>query len=173
MGVVLTTVFCVNLCFVVFSAHMRPYVMHLPRWQGIADGYFIADLTYVLVVKRFPHPATDTPGSSQQMAYLTSSAAANWVGCTSCSVLGVVLANSIPAQWALGFAGILALAGMLCSFASSRLCWISVGIAGVTAVVAFALPLKLNIFGSYCHSRSPVLDAGAAAPTTGIGSQHF
>jgi predicted branched-subunit amino acid permease len=30
MRVILATGFCVNLRFVVFSAHMRPYVMHLP-----------------------------------------------------------------------------------------------------------------------------------------------
>jgi membrane protein implicated in regulation of membrane protease activity len=48
----------------------------------------------------------------------------------------------------LGFAGILALMGMLCSLASSRLRWVSAGIAGVAAVVAFALPLKLNILAA-------------------------
>ena len=32
MWVVLVTGFCVNLRFVVFSAHLRAYVMHLPRW---------------------------------------------------------------------------------------------------------------------------------------------
>ncbi len=145
MGVILATAFCVNLRFVVFSAHMRPYVMHLPRWQRMVSGYFIADLTYVLLVKRFPHPATDPAGRAQQMAYMAGSAAINWGGWTSCSVLGVVLANSIPPQWGLGFAGILALAGMLCSLASRRLQWVSAAIAGAAAVAAFALPLKLNI----------------------------
>jgi predicted branched-subunit amino acid permease len=59
--------------------------------------------------------------------------------------LGVVLANAIPAQWGLGFAGILALLGMLCSLASTRLRWMSAAVAGTAAVAAFALPLKLNI----------------------------
>lgn len=146
--VVLATAFCVNLRFVVFSAHMRPYVMHLPRWQRMVSGYFIADLTYVLLVKRYPHAAVDAPGQGEQMAYLAGSAAINWVGWTSCSVLGVVLAHSIPEQWGLGFAGILALVGMLCSLASSRLRWVSAGIAGAAAVAAFALPLKLNILAA-------------------------
>ena len=30
--VILATSFCVNLRFVVFSAHLRAYVMYLPRW---------------------------------------------------------------------------------------------------------------------------------------------
>jgi len=60
-------------------------------------------------------------------------------------VLGVVLANFIPTHWGLGLAGILALLGILCSLASSRLRVVSAGVAGAAAVPAFALPFKLNI----------------------------
>jgi hypothetical protein len=35
--------------------------------------------------------------------------------------------------------------GVTCSLASSRLRWVSAGVAGAAGVVAFALPLKLNI----------------------------
>lgn len=145
MWVILATAFCVNLRFVVFSAHLRPYVMHLPLWQRLVTGYFTADLTYVLFVKRFAQPATDAPGRLTQMAYLAGNGSINWFSWTACSVLGVVLANFIPAAWGLGFAGILALVGMLCSLASSRLRWVAAGVAAVAGVAAFALPLKLNI----------------------------
>jgi predicted branched-subunit amino acid permease len=57
----------------------------------------------------------------------------------------VVLANAIPTRWGLGFAGSLALLGILCSLASSRLRVVSASVAGVAAMAAFALPLKLNI----------------------------
>lgn len=57
----------------------------------------------------------------------------------------VVLANFVPTHWGLGFAGILALLGILCSLASSRLRLISAGVAGAAAVASFALPFKLNI----------------------------
>lgn len=145
MWVILATAFCVNLRFVVFSAHLRPYVMHLPRWKRLVAGYFTADLTYVLFVKNHPHPATDSAGRQSQMAYLAGNGSINWLSWTSFSLLGVVLANFIPAAWGLGFAGILALLGMLCSLASTRLRWVSAGVAGAAGVAAFALPLKLNI----------------------------
>jgi predicted branched-subunit amino acid permease len=145
MWIILATAFCVNLRFVVFSAHMRSYVMHLPRWQRMVTGYLTADLTYVLFVKRFPKPAPDVAGRAAQMAYLAGNGGINWFSWTSSSVVGVVLANFIPTEWGLGFAGILALVGMLCSLASSRLRWVSAGIAGAAGVAAFALPLKLNI----------------------------
>ena len=54
--VILSTSFCVNLRFVVFSAHMRPYLMHLPlRWR-LFHGYLTADLSYVLFTRHYHHP---------------------------------------------------------------------------------------------------------------------
>lgn len=145
MWVVLATALCVNLRFVVFSVHMRPYVMHLPLKDRLLAGYLTGDLTYVLFVRRFDTPAADAAGQLGQMAYLVGNGGTNWLTWTVCSVMGVVLANAIPTQWGLGFAGILALLGMLCSLASTRLRWISAAVAGTAAVAAFALPLKLNI----------------------------
>jgi predicted branched-subunit amino acid permease len=145
MWVILATAFCVNLRFVVFSAHMRPYVMHLPLWQRLVTGYLTADLSYVLFTKRFPHPGDDGAQRRAQQAYLAGNCFVNWAAWVGCSVVGVVLANFIPTHWGLGFAGILALLGILCSLASSRLRWVSAGVAGAAAVAAFALPLKLNI----------------------------
>jgi predicted branched-subunit amino acid permease len=60
-------------------------------------------------------------------------------------LLGVGLANLIPPEWGLGFAGILCLLGIQCSLASSRMRILSAAVAGVAAVAAYHLPLKLNI----------------------------
>ena len=152
MWVVLATALCVNLRFVVFSVHMRPYVMHLPLKDRLLAGYLTGDLTYVLFVRRFATPAADAAGQLGQMAYLVGNGGTNWLTWTVCSVMGVVLANAIPTQWGLGFAGILALLGMLCSLASTRLRWISAAVAGTAAVAAFALPLKLNILTAIAAS---------------------
>ena len=148
LWVVLATGLCVNLRFVVFSAHLRPYVMHLPLWQRLCTGYFTGDLTYVLFVKRFEAPGLDAAERQAQMAYLAGNGGINWFAWTACSVLGVMMANLIPAQWGLGFAGILALVGMACSLASTQLRWVGAGVAGAAAVATFALPLKLNILVS-------------------------
>jgi predicted branched-subunit amino acid permease len=145
MWVILATACCVNLRFVVFSAHMRPFVMHLPLWQRLVTGYLTADLSYVQFVQRFPHVGVDAEHRLAQQAYLAGNCGANWSSWMACSVLGVVLANFIPTHWGLGFAGILALLGVLCSLASSRLRLVSAGVAGAAAVAAFALPFKLNI----------------------------
>ncbi|MEN9842340.1 MAG: hypothetical protein RLZZ612_169 [Pseudomonadota bacterium] len=148
LWVILTTAFCVNLRFVVFSAHLRPYVMHLPLRERLITGYLTADLSYVFFAKRYPHhPDGDTPATelTAQQAYLMGNCGVNYVAWMSASLLGIALAHSIPLHWGLSFAGILALMGVMLSLASSPLRVLSMGIAGAAAVVAYALPLKLNI----------------------------
>lgn len=147
MWVILATAVCVNLRFVVFSAHLRPYLMHQPLWRRLASGYFTADLSYVMFTNRHPHPVPPEGVTAlrAQEAYLAGNCAVTWVSWVAPSLLGIALANAIPLHWGLGFAGILALLGILCSLASSRLRVVSAGVAGAAAVAAFALPLKLNI----------------------------
>ena len=145
MLVILATGFCVNLRFVVFSAHMRPYLMHLPRPARLAVGYLTADLSYVMFTRQFQQPPQTAPERRAQLAYLLGGCTTNWGSWQAASLLGIALAHSIPAHWGLGFAGILALLGVACSLASSRLRVVSAGVAGAAAVAAFALPFKLNI----------------------------
>ncbi|MBS3998088.1 MAG: AzlC family ABC transporter permease [Hydrogenophaga sp.] len=145
LWVILAAAFCVNLRFVVFSAHLRPYFMHLPRWKRLASGYVTGDLSYVFFARRYPHPGTTPEAIAEQQAYLMGNCGVNYVAWMVASVVGIVLANAIPTEWGLGFAGILALLGVLSSLATSPLRMVSAGVAGAAAVVAWALPLKLNI----------------------------
>ena len=61
------------------------------------------------------------------------------------SIAGIVLADVVPTQWGLGFAGTLALLGLTCSLLVDRATWVCAVVAGSAAVAAFALPYKLNI----------------------------
>jgi len=145
LWVILAAAFCVNLRFVVFSAHLRPYLMHLPRWERLATGYVTGDLSYVFFARRYPHAGRTPEELAQQQAFLMGNCAVNYGAWMVASLLGVALANAIPTAWGLGFAGILALLGVLCSLATSRLRMVSAGVAGAAAVAAWALPLRLNI----------------------------
>jgi predicted branched-subunit amino acid permease len=141
MWVVWATALCVNLRFVIFSAQWRPYLMRFPRLQRMALGYFAADLNYVMFMRRFPDPQ-ETHGA---MPYYAGGVAVNWAAWQASSVLGIVLAEAIPTQWGLGFAGTLALLGLIYSLLSDRITSLAALVAGAAAVAAFALPLKLNI----------------------------
>ena len=56
LWVIWATAVCMNLRFVIFSAHWRKYFGHLPRARRLTLMYLTADLNYVLFVRRFPEP---------------------------------------------------------------------------------------------------------------------
>ena len=143
--VILATGFCVNLRFVVFSLHLRPYLMHMPRWRRMLHGYLTADMSYALFTKKYPKPPLTVAEQQAQEAYLTGNYFVTWCAWMGMSLVGIALANFIPQTWGLSFAGVLSLVAIVCSMATTRLRVLAALIAGATAVAAYALPLKLNI----------------------------
>ena len=143
--VIWATAFCVNLRFVVFSLHLRNYLMHMPRWRRLVNGFLTADMSYAMFTHRFPEPATDPAGRAAEESYLAGNYFSTWAGWCAASLLGVALGNQIPSSWGLGFAGVLCLVGILCSLANTRLRLLAAVVSGAVAVIAYALPLKLNI----------------------------
>ena len=104
-------------------------------------GYLGADVSYAMFMRRWPEPEPQ----SGQIAYFLGGALLLWLGWQIPSILGIVLADGVPAQWGLGFAGTLALIGLTCSLLVDRATWVCAGVAAAAAVAAFALPYKLNI----------------------------
>jgi predicted branched-subunit amino acid permease len=141
LWVIWATALCMNLRFVIFSALWRKYFGHLPRAQRLALTYLAADLNYVLFLKRYPDP---TPGPGQ-IPYFLGSVTWTWLSWEIPSLLGIALADRVPTDWGLGFAGVLALLGLAYSALVGRNSWIASGVAAAAAVAAFHLPLKLNV----------------------------
>jgi predicted branched-subunit amino acid permease len=141
LWVLWATAFCVNLRFVIYSADWRRYFGHLPRAQRLVLGYFAVDLSYVLFARRFPAGVPQP----EQLPYFWGGVVWNWLSWQGASLLGILIADSVPTQWNLGFAGVLALLGVTYSLLSDKKSWAAAGVAAVVAVAAFALPLKLNI----------------------------
>jgi predicted branched-subunit amino acid permease len=147
------TAFCVNLRFVIFSAQWRPFMMHLSRPQRLWHAYLTTDMGYVLFMKRYgsagasspPASAHDEAARRSAMAYFWGGAIANWLAWQTSSMLGIVLADSIPGHWGIGFAGTLALLALTCSLITDRITVITAGVAATAALVAFAMPMRLNI----------------------------
>ena len=134
--VILATGFCVNLRFVVFSLHLRPYLMHMPRWRRMLHGYLTADMSYALFTKKYPKPPLTVAEQQAQEAYLTGNYFVTWCAWMGMSLLGIALANFIPQTWGLSFAGVLSLVAIVCSMATTRLRVLAALIAGATAVAA-------------------------------------
>jgi predicted branched-subunit amino acid permease len=143
--VILATALCVNLRFVVFSLHLRKYVIDLPRVKRIVLGYFTGDLTYVLFVKRFPRPPVTERAKRAQRAYLWGGISINWVFWQGASIAGIFLGSAIPPDWGLAFAAALALLALTCALATDWLRALAAVLAGIVACLTYALPLRLNI----------------------------
>jgi predicted branched-subunit amino acid permease len=141
LWVVWATAACVNLRFVIFSAGWRPYFGGLPLPHRLRLAYFCADLNYVMFMRRFPEPKP----APEQLPYFWGGVACNWFAWQVPSMLGIFLADRVPAHWGLGFAGTLALLGLMYSLLADRAAWIAAAVAACAAVAAYALPLKLNI----------------------------
>lgn len=141
LWVVWATAACMNLRFVIFSAHWRKYFGHLPRTQRLLLTFFAADLNYVLFVRRFPEPKP----APEQIPYYLGGITWGWLCWQIPSFVGIALADRVPEEWGLGFAGVLALLGLAYSTLSGRKSWIAGAAAAVVAIAAFVLPLRLNI----------------------------
>jgi predicted branched-subunit amino acid permease len=141
LWVIWATAACMNLRFVIFSAHWRKYFGQLPRAQRLVLMYLTADLNYVLFIRRFPDPKP----APEQLPYLLGSIAWSWLSWQIPALIGIALGDRVPTEWELGFAGVLALLGLAYSTLSGRNSWIAGLVAAAAAVAAFALPLKLNV----------------------------
>jgi predicted branched-subunit amino acid permease len=141
LWVVWVTAACVNLRFVVFSAQWRPYFIAHPLRVRLRLAYFTGDLNYVMFMHRFPVPVP----APEQWPYFWGGALTNWVAWQVPSLLGIVLAETVPVHWGIGFAGTLALLALGCSLLADRATALAAVVAACAAVAAYALPLKLNI----------------------------
>ena len=157
LWVIWATALCVNLRFVIFSAGWRPYFAGLPRARRLRMAYFSADLNYALFLRRFPQPVP----VSESVPYFWGGVALNWLSWQLPSLLGLLMGGRIPTEWGLGFAGTLALLALSYTLLEERSTWIAALVAGAAAVMAYGLPLKLNI-----------LVAVAAAVTVGLVIDH-
>ena len=158
LWVVWLTAACVNLRFVIFSSMWRSYFQHLPRRQRTTLGYFSGDVIFVAFMKRYPQPIPEP----SQVPYFWGAASVNWLAWQVPSIAGILLADAIPLSWGLGFAGVLALLGVLLSLVFDRATTLATLVAASVAVATFALPLKLNI-----------LVAISAAVVAGLVVEHF
>ena len=141
LWVIWFTAICVNLRFVILSSMWRNYFAGLSRRHRMTAGYFSGDVIFVNFMRRYP----EGKPQAEQVPYFWGAAMTNWLAWQIPSTLGIFLADQIPLSWGLGFAGVLALVGVLLSMMNDRATWVAAAVAGTAAVAAFALPLKLNI----------------------------
>lgn len=96
LWVIWLTALCVNLRFVVFSLHLRAYLIHLPLLSRLLLGYTTGDLSYVLLVRRFPAPGRTPRQRRARLAYLWGGNALGWCSWQAAGLAGTLRALSLP-----------------------------------------------------------------------------
>lgn len=138
---VLTT-FVVNLRHMLYSASLAPYLRRLsPAWKWVL-AYLLTDEAYVVAILNYERP-TDP---SNKHWYFLGAGLALWTTWQTSSAVGIFLGRQVPASWSLDFTLALTFIGLVVPALRDRATVLAAVSAGLTAVLAFALPLRLGLF---------------------------
>ncbi|MFA4912217.1 MAG: AzlC family ABC transporter permease [Burkholderiaceae bacterium] len=133
----------VNVRFIIFGAALHPFFRHLSWPRRLALGYFTTDMAFVLFIPRFGEARVR--GTRQQLWFFLGAIVPGWFAWQSSSILGVVLGASVPTEWALEFAAVLALLAITIPLVKTRPMVMAVVCAGAVAWVGQLLPLRLGL----------------------------
>jgi len=151
----------VNLRFVIFSAGLYPYFARYTLGRRLLLGYVTSDVGFAISLQRWTaaqargekidradRAGDDAEGDlapSRRVWFFLGIAAGNWFSWQAMSILGIFLAGQVPGAWGLEFAAILALIALTVPMLSSKPVVVGALVAGVVAVAAAGLPLKLGL----------------------------
>jgi len=140
--VLVLTTFVVNLRHMLYSASLAPYLRRLsPAWKWVL-AYLLTDEAYVVAILNYERPT----GSTNKHWYFLGAGMVLWTTWQTSSAVGIFLGRQVPASWSLDFTLALTFIGLVVPALRDRATVLAAVSAGLTAVLAFALPLKLGLF---------------------------
>lgn len=163
LWLITVTALVVNLRFVVYSALVREYFRGQSTWRRLWLGYIIGDITLVQFMTRMKR---QDPPMQHGVAYYVGSAACNWLAWQISSILGILTAGSIPQRWGLELAGTLALIALVVPLCAQLPALAGVIVAGIVAVLAHGLPLKLGMLAGVIAGISAAMWIESSRSTT-------
>lgn len=140
------TAMVVNLRFVIFSVAIGPHFSHLGWRTRLGLGYFSADTMMAFFPRRFPLDKLHEPEG--KVGFLCGVACPNWFAWQIGSFVGILLAGQIPQNWGIGFAGTLALLGVMIPLIINRAAAAGVVVAGAVATWGAHWPFKLGLLAA-------------------------
>lgn len=135
----------VNLRFVIFSAAMQPVFARFTLGRRLLLGYLTTDIGFAIFSSRYADQPAQQRGSPEQIWFFLGMAAASWVSWQGMSIVGILLAAQVPGEWGLDFAAIVALIALTIPMINGRPALIGAVTAGLVAVAAAGLPLRLGL----------------------------
>ena len=140
-AIIVTTIFVVNLRHVLYSASIAPYLQNLPnRWKW-SLAYLLTDEAYAVSIINY-HEGNST---GNKHWFFLGAGLTLWGIWQLSTAIGIFLGASIPASWSLDFTLALTFIALVVPALKDRASFGAALSAGVIAVLAFALPLKIGL----------------------------
>lgn len=140
---IVLTAAIINLRHMLYSASIAPYVQHLSRkWRALL-AYLLTDEGYAVGISHYVmHKAKPDPLSHW---FFFGCGATMWLTWQIVTGIGIFIGGQIPASWGLDFAVPLTFIAIVFPALRHKADIMAAAVAGVVAVVAFAMPLKLGL----------------------------
>ncbi|MBI4781316.1 MAG: AzlC family ABC transporter permease [Oscillatoriophycideae cyanobacterium NC_groundwater_1537_Pr4_S-0.65um_50_18] len=140
--IILTTV-VVNLRHLLYAMSLVPHLQKLSHFWKLLLGFWLTDEAFAVAIVRYDQQDTSP---YKHWYHLGSSLFmyANWMLCT---FIGLTVGQRIPnaASWGLDFAMSVTFIGMVIPYIKNYATVITIGVSGLTALLAHGLPHQLGL----------------------------
>lgn len=139
--VIILTAFIINIRHMLYSASLAPFTGRLSRlWKWLL-AYLLTDEAYAIAISHYQ----GTRDEEHTHWYFLGAGLALWASWQLSTAAGIFLGGQIPASWSLDFALPLTFIALVVPALKDRSSTVAALSAGLIALLAFALPLKLGI----------------------------
>lgn len=165
------TALVVNLRFVIYALAHRDWMSSLSLKSRLLHGAFITDIVAASVNRRVAAP----PPDFEPVIYFRMGSLMSWVSWQTSSILGIWLANQLPADSGLAFLAALAVLAVLMPMIRDKAGLACVAAASITSLFSLGLPMNLGLLlsicvglvtagGMHCYVHRPQQDAAKERP---------
>ena len=143
-GIIVATIVVVNLRHILYSASIAPYLQKLPnRWKW-SLAYLLTDEAYAVTILQYRQGIS----MGNKHWFFLGAGLTLWTTWQLSTATGIFLGASIPTSWSLDFTLALTFIALVVPTLKDRASFGAALTAGVIAVLAFALPLKLGLLAA-------------------------
>lgn len=131
----------INLRFSIYSLSIAPHLAAAgPRWRPLLS-YLLSDNGYAMALRGYERPLQ----GSDKVWYYFGTCSVIWITWQIGTFTGIVLGTRIPAGWHLEFSIVLTFLAIVAPTIRDRAVAAAACAAGITAVLAWPLPLRLGL----------------------------
>lgn len=145
--VIVMTGIVVNLRHLLYSASVAPYLRQLNSgWKWLL-AYLLTDEAYAVTITHYRDTQAAAGGyqSDSRHWYFLGAGLTLWLSWQLSTALGIFLGAQVPESWSLDFTLVLTFIALLVPGLKDRPSWAAAASAGLVAVLAYSLPLKLGL----------------------------